>query len=147
MACCSNSKKNKKNNRVTLSPLDLEPSRLSTEERKYYKNLFFHHADGDYVTRENFPTLLGLLGTDISANFAERIFDIFSSDGQKIWLEEYLKYVDLYHHGNERERCLTTFKLMDETGDNKVELKEFENYLELCNFDSAVYCQCQACLL
>lgn len=48
-----------------------------------------------------------------------------------ITLKQYLKYVDLYHHGDANERCKVTFKLMSGTKNDKVELKEFTDYLQL----------------
>lgn len=74
---------------------------------------------------------MGLLGTDIASSFAERIFEIYSSDGIKIKLEEYLNYIDIYHHGNERERCVVTFKLMDLSRNGFIDKAEFENYISL----------------
>jgi hypothetical protein len=137
MAWCSCNKKNKKdkNRLVTLENKieGIERLRLSEEEINYYQTLFLENAHEDklHVLRENFPELLGLLGTEISENFANRIFDIFSSDGKHIQIGEYLKYLDVYHHGNERERCLTTFQLMDLKKDNIVDFEEFESYIQL----------------
>lgn len=74
---------------------------------------------------------MGLLGTDIASNFAQRIFDTFSYDGQVMKLDDYLKYVDVYHHGNEKERCLITYRLMDYNKTNGVDKTGFENYINL----------------
>jgi Ca2+-binding EF-hand superfamily protein len=92
---------------------------------------FYEHAINERVKREKFPELLGLLGTDIAENFAFRIFDTFASDKKTIQLNEYLKYVDVYHHGDENERCRVTFKLMDKSSDGTITCDEFENYLNL----------------
>ncbi len=83
------------------------------------------------VSKEKFPELLGLLGTDIAVNFAERIFDVFSSDKKNIKLPEYLKYVDIYHHGDESERCKVTFRLMDKSDTGVITKTDFEEYLNL----------------
>lgn len=72
---------------------------------------------------------MGLLGTDITRNFSYRIFDTFSNDKHTIRLNEYLKYVDIYHHGDEIERCLVTFKLMDKSFNGEVSYEDFEDYL------------------
>lgn len=74
---------------------------------------------------------MGLLGTEIATTFAKRIFDIFSSDKKQITLGEYLKYIDIYHHGEENERCLITYKLIDKDDDQKVTEKEFMEYINL----------------
>ncbi len=74
---------------------------------------------------------MGLLGTEIATTFAIRIFDIFSSDKKQITLGEYLKYIDIYHHGEENERCLITYKLIDKENDQKVTEKEFMEYINL----------------
>ncbi len=74
---------------------------------------------------------MGLLGTEIATTFAIRIFDIFSSDKKQITLGEYLKYIDIYHHGEENERCLITYKLIDKDDDQKVTEKEFMEYINL----------------
>lgn len=72
-----------------------------------------------------------MLGTDIAINFAYMIFDIFSSDKKSIKLNEYLKYMDIYHHGDENERCLVTFKLIDKSNSGSVSVKDFQSYLSL----------------
>ena len=46
-----------------------------------------------------------MFGTDIADNFANRIFEVFSSHKDYITLSEYLKYIDVYHYGNKVERC------------------------------------------
>ena len=74
---------------------------------------------------------MGLLGTEIATTFAQRIFELFSSDKKYITLGEYLKYVDIYHHGEENERCLITFKLIDHDDDQKVYENEFMEYINL----------------
>ena len=74
---------------------------------------------------------MGLLGTEIATTFAKRIFDIFSSDKKFITLGEYLKYIDIYHHGEQSERCLITFKLIDKDDDQKVTEKIFMDYIKL----------------
>jgi hypothetical protein len=60
-----------------------------------------------------------------------RIFDLFSSNGKDISLHEYLKYIDLYHHGNEKERCIITYRLIDISNSNRVSFSDFENYLNI----------------
>ena len=72
-----------------------------------------------------------MLGTDIAENFADRIFEAFSSNKVNINLCEYLKYVDVYHYGDEHERCRVTLKLMDYSGDGKITLQNFKNYISL----------------
>jgi Ca2+-binding EF-hand superfamily protein len=89
------------------------------------------YAVDDKVNREKFPDLLGLLGTDIAYSFAQRIFDTFSSDGKYLTLFEYLKYIDLYHHGNEKERCIITFRFIDSSNTNKVNFADFEKYINI----------------
>jgi len=74
---------------------------------------------------------MGLFGTDIALKFCQRIFDTFSSDKTTIKLNEYLKYVDVYHHGDERERCRITFSFMDKNNNGYVTLNDFEDYLQL----------------
>ena len=78
-----------------------------------------------------FPKLLGMLGTDIAENFADRIFEAFSSNKININLCEYLKYIDIYHYGDEHERCRVTLKLMDYSGDGKITLQDFQKYISL----------------
>jgi len=77
---------------------------------------------------------MGLIGTDIAVNFADRIFDCFStSDLTKstITLIEYLQYMDIYHNGDEKQRSFVTFALIDVDHDGVVSLSEFQNYLSL----------------
>lgn len=72
-----------------------------------------------------------MLGTDIAVNFAYLLFDIFSNDKKTMKLNEYLKYMDIYHHGDENERCLVTFKLIDKSDSGLISVKNFQDYLNL----------------
>ena len=83
------------------------------------------------VEKKNFPKLLGFFGTDIASQFALRIFEIFSADKHCITLGEYLRYIDIYQHGENGERCLITFKLMDFNNNNSINFKEFMDYIKL----------------
>jgi hypothetical protein len=74
--------------------------------------------------------LLGLLGTEIAESFALRIFDTFSSNNT-ISLSQYLKYVDVYHYGDEKERSQVTYQMMDVRRVKEVSMKEFEDYIKL----------------
>ena len=83
------------------------------------------------VNLENFPKLLGIFGTDIAEDIAKRIFEIFSGNKNYITLSEYLKYIDVYHYGDEGERCNVTCKLMDFNNNGKITLSNFTNYINL----------------
>ena len=50
--------------------------RLTIPEKQYYTNLFLQFKDPKtgHVLIENFPKLLGILGTDIAEDIAQRIF-------------------------------------------------------------------------
>ncbi len=74
---------------------------------------------------------MGVFGTDIADNFANRIFEVFSSHKDYITLSEYLKYIDVYHYGNKVERCKVTCKLMDFSNTGIIKLKDFKKYIEL----------------
>jgi hypothetical protein len=39
--------------------------------------------------------------------------------------------MDIYHHGDEHERCRVTFKLMDQDGNGLITLESFKQYLDL----------------
>ena len=105
--------------------------RLSPEEIAYYKNLFYSNATNGTVPLKNFPPLLGMLGTQITKDFAEKIFKAFSSDRKGIKIGEYLKYLDVYHYGDDLERCKVTCRCMDENGTGKITKAEFKNYINL----------------
>ncbi len=105
--------------------------RLSSQEKVYYTNLFYNFAINDAVYIETFPKLLGVFGTDIADGFAKRIFEIFSSNPEHITLFEYLKYIDVYHYGDEIERCKVTCKLMDTSNNGKITLQNFTLYINL----------------
>ena len=72
-----------------------------------------------------------MLGTQIAQEFSDRIFKAFSSNQQEITICEYLKYIDIYHNGDDRERCTVTCKIMDVKNDGKITFDEFEDYLRL----------------
>ena len=107
--------------------------RLSRSEKHYYTNLFvqFREPNSDKVLFENFPKLLGILGTDIAEDIAQRIFEIFSGNKNFITLQEYLKYIDVYHYGDKNERSNLTCKLMDFNNDGQVTFDEFYKYINL----------------
>ena len=91
---------------------------------------FKDHNTGN-VLFENFPKLLGILGTDIAEDIAKRIFEIFSGNKDHITLNEYLKYIDVYHYGDKNERCNLTCKLMDFNNDGQITFNEFYKYINL----------------
>ena len=107
--------------------------RLSYQEKIYYSDLFMEYQDNTTgnVNLENFPKLLGIFGTDIAEDIARRIFEIFSGNKNYITLPEYLKYVDVYHYGDEGERCNVTCKLMDFDNNGKITLSNFKDYINL----------------
>jgi len=107
--------------------------RLSYQEKIYYSDLFMLYQDNTTgkVNLENFPKLLGIFGTDIAEDIAKRIFEIFSGHKDYITLSEYLKYIDVYHYGDEGERCNVTCKLMDFDNNRKITLSNFKNYINL----------------
>ena len=105
--------------------------RLSPEEISYYKELYYSKATNGTVSLKNFPPLLGMLGTQIAKDFAEKIFNAFSSDRKGIKIGEYLKYLDVYHYGDDLERCKVTCRCMDENGNGQITKDEFKNYIKL----------------
>ena len=107
--------------------------RLSYQEKMYYQNLFIQFKDQKTgnVLFENFPKLLGILGTDIAEDIAQRIFEIFSGNKNYITLAEYLKYIDVYHYGDKNERSNLTCKLMDFNNDGQISFEEFDKYINL----------------
>ena len=107
--------------------------RLSYQEKIYYTDLFMLYQDNKTgnVYLENFPKLLGIFGTDIAEDIAKRIFEIFSGNKNYITLSEYLKYIDVYHYGDETERCNVTCKLMDFNNNGNITLPNFTKYINL----------------
>ena len=105
--------------------------RLTHEEKVFYTELFYDNAVGGKVLKNNFLPLLGMLGTQIAEEFAERIFLAFSSNKKEITLCEYLKYIDIYHYGDDRERCRVTCKLIDKKSTGLIKLEDFKSYINL----------------
>ena len=105
--------------------------RLTQEEKEYYTQLFYNNAENGKVTIKKFPPLLGMLGTQISRDYADRIFLAFSSNKEEITLCEYLKYIDIYHYGDDKERCRVTCKLIDKKGNDKITYEDFKDYIQL----------------
>ena len=72
----------------TIQNHNLLRLRLSYQEKIYYSNLFIQFKDqkSGNVDIDNFPKLLGILGTDIAEEIARRIFDIFSGNKDYITL-------------------------------------------------------------
>jgi len=84
------------------------------------------------VKSNNFPQLLGLFGTDIAQKFTEKIFKYIANNSEYIDKSQYFTYLDLYHHGDVKERCRITFKLMtNSTKGDRVYKQDFITYLIL----------------
>ena len=105
--------------------------RLTQEEKVFYSELYYNNAIGGKVLKSNFLPLLGMLGTQIAEEFGERIFLAFSSNKKEITLCEYLKYIDIYHYGDDRERCRVTCKLIDKKSTGLIKLEDFKSYINL----------------
>ena len=132
--CCSKSKpqeKKKQKAGLLIQNQELLRLRLTHEEKVFYTQLFYDNAVGGKVLKNNFLPLLGMLGTSIAEEFAERIFLAFSSNKKDITLCEYLKYIDIYHYGDDRERCRVTCKLIDKNSTGLIRLEDFKSYINL----------------
>ena len=132
--CCSKSKpqeKKKAKSGLLIQNQELLRLRLTHEEKVFYTQLFYDNAVGGRVLKNNFLPLLGMLGTQIAEEFAERIFLAFSSNKKDITLCEYLKYIDIYHYGDDRERCRVTCKLIDKNSTGLIKLEDFKSYINL----------------
>ena len=132
--CCSKSKpqeKKKQKAGLLIQNQELLRLRLTHEEKVFYTQLFYDNAVGGKVLKNNFLPLLGMLGTSIAEEFAERIFLAFSSNKKDITLCEYLKYIDIYHYGDDRERCRVTCKLIDKNSTGLIKLEDFKSYINL----------------
>ena len=123
--------KKKTKSNLLIQNQELLRLRLTHEEKVFYTELFYDNAVGGKVLKNNFLPLLGMLGTQIAEEFAERIFLAFSSNKKEITLCEYLKYIDIYHYGDDRERCRVTCKLMDKKSTGIIKLEDFKSYINL----------------
>ena len=123
--------KKKAKSNLLIQNQELLRLRLSHEEKLFYTELFYDNAVGGKVLKNNFLPLLGMLGTQIAEEFAERIFLAFSSNKKEITLCEYLKYIDIYHYGDDRERCRVTCKLIDKQSTGIIKLEDFKSYINL----------------
>ena len=122
--------KNRKKREKLLNP-SVNQFRLNNEQRVFYTELFNDNASNGKVKRENFLPLLGIFGTQIAQDFSDRMFLVLSKGEQEITLEQYLSYIDTYHYGDVHERCLYTCKLMDMKQKGKIELEDFQSYINL----------------
>ena len=132
--CCSKAKPSEKKKpkvNLLIQNQELLRLRLTHEEKVFYTQLFYDNAVGGKVLKNNFLPLLGMLGTQIAEEFAERIFLAFSSNKKDITLCEYLKYIDIYHYGDDRERCRVTCKLIDKNSTGIIKLEDFKSYINL----------------
>jgi len=123
--------KKKTKSNLLIQNQELLRLRLTHEEKVFYTELFYDNAVGGKVLKNNFLPLLGMLGTQIAEEFAERIFLAFSSNKKEITLCEYLKYIDIYHYGDDRERCRVTCKLIDKKSTGIIKLEDFKSYINL----------------
>ena len=120
-----------RNTREKLLNPNVYQYRLNNEQRVFYTELFNDNASNGKVKRENFLPLLGIFGTQIAQDFSDRMFLVLSKGEQEITLEQYLNYIDTYHYGDVHERCLYTCKLMDMKRKGKIELEDFQSYVNL----------------
>ena len=128
---CGTTNTRKKQVSELISNEEVLNLRLSQDEKLFYTELFYDNSKGGKVSRENFYPLLGALGTQISKEFSDRLFSAFSSNKNEITIYEYLKYIDIYHYGDDRERCTLTCTLMDPENEKKINLKNFSKYINL----------------
>ena len=129
---CGTSRSKKRQISELISNQDILNLRLSQDEKIFYTELFYDNSTNGKVSLNNFYPLLGALGTQISREFSDRLFAVFSTNKNDITVFEYLKYIDTYHYGDDRERCLLTCKLMNPEGEGKkVNLEQFTNYIRL----------------
>ena len=105
--------------------------RLTQKQRIFYTELFNEHASNGKVILENFFPLLGILGTQISQEFSDRMFRVLSKGKPEITLDQYLHYIDTYFYGDIHERCLYTCKLIDIEQKGYIELKDLSSYINL----------------
>ena len=131
LSCSSKYKSKKLKINLLNNDQNLYIFRLTRDEKIEYTEIFFSVAKEDKVFKNDFPYLLGMLGTDIAQSFALRLFETFSTNNEYIELEQYLKYIDVYLHGDIDERCLVTFQLINSSKTGKVTFQEFKDYLEL----------------
>ena len=131
MNCCNTCNSTKKRLNQIIGNQEFLKLRLTQEEKQYYTELFYNNAENGKVTLKKFPPLLGMLGTQISRDYADRIFLAFSSNKEDITLYEYLKYIDIYHYGDDKERCRVTCKLIDKKGNDKITYEDFKDYIQL----------------
>ena len=131
----SSEKTNNKYNVIPLGEKLLNPIvkeyRLTKKQRLFYTELFNENSSNGKVKRENFFPLLGILGTQISQEFSDRMFLALSRGQPEITLDQYLNYIDAYYYGDIHERCLYICRFMDTDHNEKIELKEFQSYLNL----------------
>ena len=128
---CGTEKTKKRHVSELISNQEILKLRLTQDEKIFYTELFYDNSKGGKVSKENFYPLLGALGTQISKEFSDLLFSAFSSNKNEITICEYLKYIDIYHYGDDRERCTLTCTLMDPENTNKITLKNFSKYLNL----------------
>ncbi len=131
MSACFSCNTKKKKLSELIHNQELLCLRLTQEEKEFYTNLYYNYADNGKITMKKFRPLLGMLGTQIAQEFADRIFLAFSSNKVEITLFEYLKYVDIYHYGDDKERSKVTFKLIDKKGNDKISYNDFKDYIKL----------------
>ena len=131
MSACFSCNSKKKKLSELIQNQELLCLRLTQEEKEFYTNLYYNYADNGKITMKKFRPLLGMLGTQIAQEFADRIFLAFSSNKLEITLFEYLKYVDIYHYGDDKERSKVTFKLIDKKGNDKIYYNDFKDYIKL----------------
>ena len=123
--------KKKRKSNYYIQNQELLRLRLTNEEKLFYTDLYYDNAVGGKVLKTNFLPLLGMLGSQIAEEFAERIFLAFSSNKKEITLCEYLKYIDIYHYVDYKERCRVTCKLIDKKSTGLIKLEDFKSYINL----------------
>ena len=79
--------------------------------------------------RDQFRLQMGLLGQQQHPFLADRIFEVFDRDAKgRLTFEEFASIMDVLINGNEDERYMFSFALMDIDKTGSISFDEFFNY-------------------
>lgn len=81
------------------------------------------------MNKEQFRSQMGLLGQQSSPFLANRIFEVFDTDGDDFLdFKSFAMIMDILCNGTENERNMFSFAMMDRNASNNINFEEFCDY-------------------
>lgn len=131
MFCCSSKQPKKTKNLMQETREKIEKTsgrklRFTNEQLYEFTQRFESQATFHRMSLKQYRDSLGLIGMQSLSFLADRMFTIMDTDGNGyISLDEYLSYIDIMMYGDENEKLMQSFKLLDLRGKGEITFEDF----------------------